>query len=70
MYGPMAKRIYALFAQEAVRRTKNGKGNTAYDVSTYEVSELMHGRRAVAGVRPSVVFQCTTEPGCTTKRAI
>ena len=31
---------------------------------------LVHGRRAVAGVRPSVVLQCTTEPGCTTKRAI
>ena len=29
-----------------------------------------HGHRAVAGVRPSVVLQCMTEPGCTTKRAI
>ena len=29
-----------------------------------------HGHRAVAGVRPSVVLQCMTEPGCTTKRAV
>ena len=29
-----------------------------------------HRRRAVAGVRPSTALQCTTEPGCTTKRTI
>ena len=29
-----------------------------------------HGRRAVAGVTPSVVLQCTTEPGCTTKKTL
>ena len=27
-----------------------------------------HGRSAVAGVRPSVVLQRTTEPGCMTKQ--
>ena len=29
-----------------------------------------HRRRAVAGVRPSAALHCTTEPSCTTKRAI
>ena len=39
-------------------------------LADYKVSEMPHGRRAVAGVTPSVVLQCTTESGCTTKRAI
>ena len=34
------------------------------------VSPSIHRRRAVAGVRPSAALQCTTEPSCTTKRAI